>query len=226
MRTVVSILVAVCINLVLFYAIYRMVTSTHTEIHKGQDVSMVQFVRLQHQPQTPEQQHREQAPKKPPPPETPPPPPKLNVSAPAKPKVQQMRMPQPDLNIPMQVAGGPYLGGYQAAPKAPPAPAPSPPGPPGPPPIEENVVPTFRVPPVYPPRAQRAGIEGVVTVEFTIATDGTVKDPKVVKADPPNIFNRAVLSAIRQWKFKPKTVDGKAVARRARQVIRFTLGGR
>ena len=32
-------------------------------------------------------------------------------------------------------------------------------------------------------------------------------------AEPSNIFNRAMLRAIRKWKYKPKIVDGVAVAR-------------
>lgn len=87
--------------------------------------------------------------------------------------------------------------------------------------IETDVVPIYRLKPKYPPRAMRAGIEGVVTLEFTITEDGTVIDPVVVAANPPKLFDKAVLRAIKKWKFKPKIVNGKPVSRRARQDFNF-----
>ncbi|MBI4693445.1 MAG: energy transducer TonB [Gammaproteobacteria bacterium] len=86
-----------------------------------------------------------------------------------------------------------------------------------------NLVPTYRVPPGYPARALRDGIEGVVTVEFTVDAAGTVHDPKVLKAEPPGIFDEAVLRVMEQWRFSPKIVDGRPTGRRARQDVRFQL---
>jgi protein TonB len=63
----------------------------------------------------------------------------------------------------------------------------------------------------------------VVTVEFTIGVDGSVKDPKIVKANPPKIFDKAVLKAITRWKFNPDMVNGKPVEKRARQDVKFKL---
>ena len=66
-----------------------------------------------------------------------------------------------------------------------------------------------KVPPRFPARAKRQGIDaGVVTVEYTIDKSGSVKDAVVVKADPPLLFDEAVLNAIRQWKYQPKLVNG------------------
>ena len=67
------------------------------------------------------------------------------------------------------------------------------------------------------------GTEGWVEVEFTITEVGTVKDPKVIDAKPPRIFNREAIRAILKWKFKPRVVDGVAVERRATQIIDFNL---
>ncbi len=89
--------------------------------------------------------------------------------------------------------------------------------------IETDVVPTYRSSPKYPPRAMRAGITGVVTVEFTITTKGKVTDPVIIKSNPPKIFDKSVLKSIKRWKFKPKIVNGKPVTRRARQDINFNL---
>lgn len=89
--------------------------------------------------------------------------------------------------------------------------------------IETDVVPSYRSKPKYPSRAMRAGIEGVVTVEFTITPDGTVIDPVIISANPPKIFDKSVLIAIKKWKFKPRIINGKPVSRRARQDINFNL---
>jgi protein TonB len=89
--------------------------------------------------------------------------------------------------------------------------------------MDDEVIPLVRIPPKYPRAAQRRGIEGVVTVSFTITKDGQVRDPVVVKATPENMFDKAALTAILKWKFKPKVVDGQAVERQATQEIVFTL---
>ena len=124
----------------------------------------------------------------------------------------------PSLDVPLSISGTPYLGDFATSTRSQVKPAQA-----MRPKIDTNVKPTLRVPPVYPPRALRSGIEGVVTVEFTIATDGSVKDAEVVKAKPPKIFDRAVLTAISKWKFNPDIIDGKPVEKRARQDIKFTL---
>ena len=81
-------------------------------------------------------------------------------------------------------------------------------------------MPLVRVPPQYPIRATERAIDAYVVVEFTIAPNGTVKDPKVVDSKPARIFDRAALRAVKKWKYKPKVVDGVAVERTGIQ-IRF-----
>ena len=76
---------------------------------------------------------------------------------------------------------------------------------------DRQLSPLVRVHPMYPQKAAQRGVEGWVEVEFTISKTGTVKDPKVVAAEPSRIFNRAALRAIRKWKYKPELVDGEAV---------------
>lgn len=72
-------------------------------------------------------------------------------------------------------------------------------------------LPIVRVEPIYPTRAATRGIEGYVIVEFTVTTNGSVKDPVIIEADPPNIFNRAAENAVLKWKFKPRVIDGTPV---------------
>jgi len=88
-----------------------------------------------------------------------------------------------------------------------------------------DAVPMVRVPPQYPERALQRGIEGRVLIEFTISRSGSVKDPKVIAAEPNSIFNKAALKAVKQWKYNPKIVNGKAVEQPGvRIAIPFRLG--
>ena len=86
-----------------------------------------------------------------------------------------------------------------------------------------DVVPIVRITPMYPRKAAIKGIEGWVKLEFTITQDGAVSDVKVLNAKPRRMFNRAAIKSILRWKFKPRVVSGKAVARRATQTIEFKL---
>ena len=57
--------------------------------------------------------------------------------------------------------------------------------------------------PKYPPQAYRDGTSGEVQVEFTVGTDGSVTSARVVRADPPRVFDREALNAVKRWKFQP-----------------------
>jgi protein TonB len=89
---------------------------------------------------------------------------------------------------------------------------------------DRDVVPLVRVDPEYPPRAKQQGIEGWVDIEFTISPVGTVQDPVVIGSNPPYVFDRAALRAVRKWRYNPRTEGGVAVARAGIQVrLRFEI---
>jgi periplasmic protein TonB len=89
---------------------------------------------------------------------------------------------------------------------------------------DRDVIPLVRINPEYPARARSRGVEGWVQIEFTITPAGTVKDPKVVDAEPKGLFERAALEAISRWKYNPKVEEGRAVERRGVQIVlRFEL---
>ncbi|HEV2212019.1 MAG TPA: energy transducer TonB [Gammaproteobacteria bacterium] len=61
-----------------------------------------------------------------------------------------------------------------------------------------------RIEPQYPIQAAQQGIQGSVTVKFTVQPDGSVSDPSVIDAKPRRgIFDSAALRAVSRWKFKP-----------------------
>lgn len=90
---------------------------------------------------------------------------------------------------------------------------------------ESDVLPMLRIPPVYPRNAKLAKIQGFVKMEVVINPDGTVNDITVIEATPPRMFDNAAVNAMKQWKFKPKLINGVAVSQRAQQVIEFKLEG-
>lgn len=66
--------------------------------------------------------------------------------------------------------------------------------------------------PRYPPDALRAGTAGDVLVEFTVGTSGEVTDVRVLRANPPRVFDREATNAVRRWKFEP--IDAPVTTRR------------
>ncbi len=72
-------------------------------------------------------------------------------------------------------------------------------------------LPIVKVAPIYPRRAQTRGIEGYVLLEFVVTSTGAVRDPIVIEAKPPGIFDRAATNAALKFKYKPKVVNGEPI---------------
>lgn len=210
-------LIALLLNIAIFIIIQQLVSKEYGLKIKPPDINLVEFIRFERKIEPPKPKEKIEDIKQPPP-EQEPPPPETPEPVVEKPQVMKMDMILPEIDIPLSLSGSPYLGDFAKSTKKSKAF-----GKPAKPKIDTSVVPTLRIPPVYPARALRSGIEGVVTVEFTIAVDGSVKDPVIVKAKPPRIFDKAVLKSITKWKFNPDMVDGKPVEKRARQDVKFKL---
>jgi protein TonB len=85
-------------------------------------------------------------------------------------------------------------------------------------------LPIVKVAPIYPRRAQSRGLEGYVLLEFVVTAAGTVRDPVVIEADPPGVFDRAAMNAALKFKYKPRVIDGEPVeVPGVRNLIRFEL---
>ena len=72
-------------------------------------------------------------------------------------------------------------------------------------------LPLIKVAPIYPRYALERNLQGHVLLEFAVTTTGAVRDPVVVEAQPPGIFDRAALNAVSRFKYKPKVVEGEVV---------------
>ena len=72
-------------------------------------------------------------------------------------------------------------------------------------------LPIVKVAPVYPRRANRRGIEGYCTVEYTVTKNGSIRSPVPVDCKPSGIFEKTSIKAATKFKYKPRVVDGQAI---------------
>lgn len=85
-------------------------------------------------------------------------------------------------------------------------------------------LPIMKVAPEYPRGAASRGIQGYVLLEFTVTSFGSVRDPVVVDASPPGVFDRAATAASLKFRYKPRVLNGQPVdVRGVRNLIRFEL---
>jgi len=80
--------------------------------------------------------------------------------------------------------------------------------------------PIVRIDPMYPMDAARKGLEGYVTLTFSISRIGAVEDVVVVESSPQGVFDKAAKKALLRWRYTPKVIDGQMV-KRANQTTRL-----
>ena len=68
-----------------------------------------------------------------------------------------------------------------------------------------------RVNPLYPDEAKQNRVSGIVIVEVVIDKNGRVKDAMVLKGLPFGLA-KAAIDAVRQWAFRPGTLNGEPIA--------------
>lgn len=248
MRIVISSLAALFVTLALFYLMQSMIKGSGQPIEKPLDYGVVDFVRLQQEPADSKTESVQRMPAWRPAP-SPHTPQALSTQLttappPATPQLEFTAESLPSLRL-----GKPYLDPATAViPKGKPLKAPAsisstlpasgniagvdtstvstdtaPDLQGGSGNDEAEAIPIFRMEPKYPRKAARSRIEGWVKLEFTITENGTVTAPVVVDSKPRRTFDRSALQSIRQWRFKPRLVDGRPVQRKALQVIEFRL---
>lgn len=72
-------------------------------------------------------------------------------------------------------------------------------------------LPLVKVAPTYPRYALERNLQGHVLLEFAVTTTGSVRDPVVLEAEPPGVFDRAAIAAALRFRYKPKVIEGEAV---------------
>ena len=92
--------------------------------------------------------------------------------------------------------------------------------------VDQQPRPVVRVNPSYPNTAARDGIEGFVTLSFSVNSAGVVENVEIIDAKPTGVFERNARRALRKWKYQPKMQDGNPVAMHGLRVtLDFTLSG-
>jgi len=204
-RSLISALLAVGVTFGLFLFMYKLISSGGNNNEEMEAIAGIHFGPVDIPDDVMTKNRR--IPKKPPPPKNPPPPPKMQVSKMDQTQQNMPKLDLPNLDVPMSGGEGMFIGNFASVDKT----------------EEGDIIPIVVIRPMYPRDAAMQGLEGWVKVEFTITAIGTVKNPRVLDADPKRVFNREAIRAILKWKFKPRVVDGVAVDRPATQVIEFSL---
>jgi TonB family protein len=78
-----------------------------------------------------------------------------------------------------------------------------------------------KVPPVYPPDAKKARIQGKVQLDAVIGKTGEVENLKVVSG--PKELQQSALDAVRRWTYKPYLLNGEPVEVKTTIHVTYTL---
>lgn len=195
-RYLIGVVAGAVVTFVLFLLMQALIKSDKSPFSDAAGGKILEFVRLQEDQELITKQRK---PKPPPPPDEPPP-----------------DMPKPDfdssdvstgidigavdVNLDLNITG---TGGFSS---------------------DGEYLPIVKVAPIYPRRAQTRGIEGYVLLEFIVTSTGAVRNPVVIEAKPPGIFDRAAAQAALKFKYKPKVVNGEPVeVAGVRNLIKFEL---
>lgn len=79
-----------------------------------------------------------------------------------------------------------------------------------------------QVEPVYPMIAQRAHVQGTVTLRAIISTQGTIESLKVVEGHP--MLVAAAMDAVKQWRYRPYMLSGQPVEVETTVFVNFHMG--
>ncbi len=79
----------------------------------------------------------------------------------------------------------------------------------------------YQVKPIYPPLAKQARIQGTVRLQAIIARDGNIQNLVLASGHP--LLVPAAMDAVRQWRYRPTTLNGEAVEVMTQIDLNFTL---
>ena len=183
LRYIFGVLMGVLITFGLFMLMNFLISNTEGKLNAAPDIEITDFVRVE---EDQDLEIKKRKPDPPPPPDEPPPDlPKPDFET--SDVSQGVDIGAVDVNVDLNVGG---TGGFTQ---------------------DGEYLPIVKDAPMYPRRAQTRGIQEYVVLEFTVTKTGAVKDPVVVEAKPPGIFDRAASNAALKFKYKPKVVNGEPI---------------
>ena len=195
-RYLIGVVAGAVVTFMLFLLMQALIKSDKSPFSDAAGGKILEFVRLQEDQELITKQRK---PKPPPPPDEPPPDmPKPDfISSDVSTGIDIGAV---DVNLDLNITG---TGGFSS---------------------DGEYLPIVKVAPIYPRRAQTRGIEGYVLLEFIVTSTGAVRNPVVIEAKPPGIFDRAAVQASLKFKYKPKVVNGEPVeVAGVRNLIKFEL---
>jgi TonB family protein len=78
-----------------------------------------------------------------------------------------------------------------------------------------------KVAPGYPQQALKAGLQGSVVLQALIGRDGNIRDVKLIRGS--FLLGKAAYQAVRQWRYQPWVVNGRAVEAETFVTVDFRL---
>ncbi len=72
---------------------------------------------------------------------------------------------------------------------------------------QSNILPLYKVAPIYPRKAFFAKKQGYVIVKFTVNQKGEVESPKVIETTD-EVFNRAAVESVLKFRYAPSIIGG------------------
>lgn len=75
----------------------------------------------------------------------------------------------------------------------------------------------------YPPKSVRLNEEGDVELQFTVASDGSVKNIALAKSSGHDLLDQAASQCVARWRYNPATQNGVAVEMPWRVVVKFHI---
>ncbi|MGF1607186.1 MAG: energy transducer TonB [Rhodothalassiaceae bacterium] len=185
MRYGLGLLVSVAVTFGLFYLMQSLVGSKRLNIQEEDRIVLIDPLAREREENV---DIKRREPERPPEPEAPPPDLDINTAANLNPNALSLSIGGPALDASADIAG---VG--QA-------------------PSDGEYLPIVKIEPQYPRRAAERGIEGTCLVSYTVTPEGTTTDIQVVESECESIFARASIQAAEKFKYKPKVVNGEAIA--------------
>lgn len=182
-RILISIVVGTFVTFALLWIMQYLIVTGVSAFSEERTVRFVDFVRVQREERT---QTREDRPERPPEPQAPPPmtPDRQMDNMDMGPGVG-VGVSAPSVSHDMQIGGTGFFS-------------------------DGEYMPIVQVAPNYPRRAQQRGLEGFVTLEFTVTRQGTVRDPVVIESSN-SVFDQAAIDAVLRFRYRPRVIDGEPV---------------
>ena len=188
------------ISISIFLIIQSLITRDSNLNLENDSKSYLEFIRIR-QDDSLEQRTRT-LPDKPPQPKRPPQP-EIELDDTKPPPIQNLDIDIPDFDIPTDFKGA-FLGDISNLGSG-----------------TSQLIPLVKVAPRCPPEAALAGTNGEVLLNLLVNASGRVEKIRLLRANPPRVFNREATKAVRRWQFKPKTIDGIAVEQQGELKVEF-----